>query len=51
MIFDAGEKIDEEGLRVAAKKDGMLSLRESGFEKVKMGLTSFEEILANTTDN
>jgi type IV pilus assembly protein PilB len=51
LIFDAGEKIDEEGLRVAAKKDGMLTLRESGFEKVKLGLTSFEEILSNTTDN
>jgi type IV pilus assembly protein PilB len=51
LIFNAGEKIDEESLRVAAKKDGMLSLRESGFEKVKMGLTSFEEVLSNTTDD
>ena len=51
LIFDAGEKIDEERLRVAAKKDGMLTLRESGFEKVKLGLTSFEEVLSNTTDN
>jgi type IV pilus assembly protein PilB len=51
LIFNAGEKIDEEGLRSVAKKDGMLSLRESGYEKVKMGLTSFEELLANTTDN
>jgi type IV pilus assembly protein PilB len=51
LIFNAGEKIDEESLRRSAKKDGMLSLRESGFEKVKMGLTSFEEVLANTTDD
>ena len=51
LIFNAGEKIDEEGLRAAAKRDGMLSLRESGFEKVKMGLTSFEEVIANTTDD
>jgi type II secretory ATPase GspE/PulE/Tfp pilus assembly ATPase PilB-like protein len=51
LIFNAGEKIDEESLRQAAKKDGMLSLRESGFEKVKLGLTSFEEVLSNTTDD
>ena len=51
LIFNAGDKIDEEGLRAAAKRDGMLSLRGSGFEKVKMGLTSFEEVLSNTTDD
>lgn len=50
IIFDAGDKIDEEAIRVAAKKDGMLTLRESGFERVKMGLTSFEEVLSNTTE-
>jgi len=50
IIFDAGEKIDEESIRVKAKKDGMLTLRESGFERVKMGLTSFEEVLLNTTE-
>jgi type IV pilus assembly protein PilB len=51
VIFNAGEKIDEESIRAAAKKDGMLTLRESGYERVKMGLTSFEEILSNTTDD
>ncbi len=50
IIFDAGDKIDEESIRTAAKKDGMLTLRESGFERVKMGLTSFEEVLLNTTE-
>ena len=33
-----------------AKKDGMLTLREAGFEKVKLGLTSIEEVLASTTE-
>lgn len=51
LIFDAGEKIDEESIRITAKKEGMLTLRESGFERVRMGLTSFEEVLANTTDS
>jgi type IV pilus assembly protein PilB len=50
IIFDAGDKIDEEKIRIAAKKDGMLTLRESGFERVKMGLTSFEEVILNTTE-
>ena len=51
LIFDAGDKIDEESIRTAAKKDGMLTLRESGFERVRMGLTSFEEVLSNTADD
>jgi type IV pilus assembly protein PilB len=51
LIFNAGDKIDEESLRVMAKKEGMLTLRESGFEKVIMGLTSLEEVLTNTSDN
>ena len=51
IIFNAGDKIDEESIRAAAKKDGMLTLRESGFERVKMGLTSFEEVISNTTED
>ena len=50
MIFNAGENIDEESIRAAARKDGMLSLRESGYERVKMGLTSFDEVISNTTE-
>ena len=50
LIFDAGEKIDEESIRKAARKDGMLTLRESGFEKVKAGMTSFAEVISNTAD-
>ena len=51
LIFNAGDKIDEESIRKTAKKDGMLTLRESGFERVRMGLTSFEEVLSNTADD
>ncbi|MGQ9798299.1 MAG: GspE/PulE family protein [Ignavibacterium sp.] len=50
IIIRAGEEIDEEKIREQAKKDGTLTLREAGFEKVKMGLTSIEEVLANTTE-
>ena len=49
LIFDAGDKIDEESIRQAAKRDGMLNLRESGFEKIRKGLTSFAEVISNTT--
>lgn len=50
-IFNSGAEIDEETIRAIARKDGTLTLRESGFEKVKLGLTSFEEVLANTMDS
>lgn len=50
IIVRAGEEVDEEKIREQARKDGTLTLREAGFEKVKMGLTSIEEVLANTTE-
>ena len=50
LIFDAGQKIDEESIRKAARKDGMLTLRESGFERVKAGQTSFAEVISNTME-
>ncbi|WP_337864655.1 GspE/PulE family protein [Ignavibacterium sp.] len=50
IIVKAGEEVDEEKIREQAKKDGTLTLREAGLEKVKMGLTSIEEVLANTTE-
>ncbi len=51
IIVQSGSDIDEEAIRVQAKKDGSQSLRESGLEKVKLGLTSLEEVLAATTDD
>lgn len=50
-VFKCSDEIDEELIRQLAKKDGMLTLRESGFEKVKLGMTSFEEVIANTTSD
>lgn len=50
IIVKAGEEVDEEKIREQARKDGTLTLREAGLEKVKMGLTSIEEVLANTTE-
>jgi type IV pilus assembly protein PilB len=50
LIVKSGAEIDEESLRIQAAKDGTLSLRESGLSKVKLGLTSIEEVLSSTSD-
>ncbi len=36
-------------LRQKAKEKGMLTLRQSGLEKIKMGITSIEEVLRETS--
>jgi type IV pilus assembly protein PilB len=50
IIVKSGEDVDEEKIRIQAKKDGSLNLREAGLEKVKLGLTSLEEVLASTSE-
>ncbi len=50
LIVRAGDDVDEEKIRIQAKKDGSLNLREAGLEKVKLGLTSIEEVVASTTE-
>lgn len=51
IIVRSGVEVDEDAIRQQAKKDGSLSLRESGFEKVKLGLTSIQEVIAGTTED
>ncbi|MGE5498444.1 MAG: GspE/PulE family protein [Syntrophothermus sp.] len=51
LIVQAGEDVDEEKIRIQSKKDGTLNLREAGLEKVKLGLTSIQEVMASTTDD
>ncbi|OGU67010.1 MAG: pilus assembly protein PilB [Ignavibacteria bacterium RBG_16_36_9] len=51
LVVKSGEEVDEEALKVQAKKDGTLNLRESGLEKVKLGLSSMEEVLSSTTED
>ncbi len=51
IIVRSGIEVDEDAIRQQAKKDGSLSLRESGFEKVKLGLTSIQEVIAGTTED
>ncbi len=51
LIVKSGEEVDEELLKVQAKKDGTLNLRESGLEKVKLGMSSLEEVISSTTED
>ncbi len=51
LIVKSGEEVDEEVIKAQAKKDGTLNLRESGLEKVQLGLTSLEEVLSSTTED
>ena len=50
IIVRSGIEVDEEKIRMQAKKDGTLNLREAGLEKVKLGLTSIEEVIASTSE-
>ena len=50
LIVRSGVEVDEESIRIQAKKDGSYNLRDSGLEKVKLGLSSIEEVLASTSD-
>ncbi|KUO63760.1 pilus assembly protein PilB [bacterium BRH_c32] len=49
-IVNAGDDVNEEAIRDQARKDGSLSLRDAGFEKVRLGLTSFHEVIGATME-
>ncbi len=51
MILDAGGDIDEGAIKEMAVSQGMLTLRGSGRERIKEGITSIEEIIASTIDD
>jgi len=51
LIVRAGDEVDEDAVRRQSKKDGTLTLRDSGLDKVKLGLTSLAEVLAGTMDD
>jgi type IV pilus assembly protein PilB len=50
LIVRSGADVDEEAVRIQAKKDGTLSLRDAGLEKVKLGITTIEEVLSSTME-
>ncbi len=48
-IVESKSDIDEEMIRTIARKNGMLSLRESGIELIRKGMTTMEEVVYTTT--
>lgn len=50
IILEAGEKVDENRIRDQAAKDGMWTLRRSGMERMKEGVTTLEEVIATTVE-
>lgn len=50
IILESKDSIDEEAIREASIARGMLTLRQSGKERVRSGVTSIEEVIAATTD-
>lgn len=51
IILGSGGEIDEEKIKEQAIKNGMLTLRASGRERIMSGLTTVEEIIAITVDD
>ncbi|TYP95319.1 type IV pilus assembly protein PilB [Fodinibius salinus] len=51
MILESGDEIDEVAIKQHAIDQGMLSLRASGRERIKNGLTTIEEIAAITIED
>ncbi len=48
-IINSGEKIDSDAINRAAVKDGMRTLRRTGLELAKQGLSSVDEVVSATT--
>lgn len=51
MILDSGADIDEGAIKDLAVSQGMLTLRGSGRERIKEGITTIEEVIAGTIED
>ena len=51
LIFKSGSEIDEEKLKEQMEKEGMMTLRGAGCERVKEGVSTLEEVAHATTDD
>ncbi|MFC1565171.1 GspE/PulE family protein [candidate division KSB1 bacterium] len=51
LIFEAQENINVDEIKDAAVKEGMLTLRMSGNERIKQGIACCEEVAAITTED
>ncbi len=50
-IVRSGSDIDEERIRTLAEKHGMLSMRKSGIDRIRQGLTDMSEVLFATSED
>lgn len=50
-IVQSGNEIDEVGIRSLAEKHGMLSMRRSGIDRIREGLTDITEVLFATAED
>ncbi len=50
-VAESGEEVDEARIREVAEGQGMLSLMESGRDRIRNGLTSVEEIIYATSED
>ena len=51
IIFESGDDIDEDSIREQATQNGMLTLRASGRERIRTGITTIDEVLAITLED
>lgn len=51
IIFNSGDDVNEDAIREQAVKNGMLTMRASGRERIKEGTTTIEEVLAITIED
>lgn len=51
LIFKTGRDIDEEAIRNQAIKQGMLTLRAAGRERIMQGVSTLEEVAFATSDD
>ncbi|WP_018126388.1 GspE/PulE family protein [Balneola vulgaris] len=51
LILESGGDIDENSIKEIAVSQGMLTLRASGRERIKEGITTIEEVIAGTIED
>ncbi len=51
IILESGDRVNEDAVRDQAMKNGMLTLRASGRERIKEGITTCEEIAFATAED
>ncbi len=51
LVLESGSDVDEGAIKELAMSQGMLTLRGSGIERIKEGITTIEEVIAGTLED